>query len=674
MSLIYLAIALGLLLVNLFALTVVGARLAPAPIARVTGLLAICLPLFAFEHFMGLGSLVWVWPLTTSASLYALWRFAPAVRELWRAEMIFLMCLGYGLLWRLVDSNIDPAGEALTDLYFISNYLSGETLPPPDRWLGGEQPFDFYYGFQHYVAALMGRVFALSPGLTLNLAGPLAIGLMGSLAWFVAARWIRPWWGRVLVVATLLLGGNGLTPLMLGAIERSTETSEARATAAVEQLWASTRFSGLYEDRVNTAWGQRWLLEPMQRETDRLAMDLPLETPAYLLLLGDFHPPLGGWVLLLFALALIAWIEGAARQASGARAPPWATGVLAATPVITLVTNAWVFPWQALLVGLWCAARARHRELDWRAALAGVALSLALVYPFLGHFAAHALAPSIEPVPLVMHTRWAVWLGLHWPALVLLVLGFVTLVIARPSTPRDLWLPMIVIVTMLGFSEWLFFDDPNGGTFERFNTVLKSWSWLWPLALVALVPPLWALGGRLGKAVVATVCIALLANTWNIGRYLWNVEIAGGSDLSGAGWLRADMAQREMLQYLSAAPPGVVLERPQGGAYDAVSAFALFAGKPAALGWPQHQEGWVGGSQYIANEAMTVRRFFAGELPNANDWLATRQVRYVVWSRRDELALPGMRARLDELIGSRYAFRSVEARGEQRIGYWERRP
>lgn len=671
---IYLAVTLGVVLVNLFALTVVGARFAPAPIARVIGLLAICLPLFALEHFVGLGRLDGLWPLITLASLYALWRFAPSVKDLWRAEVVFLICLGYGLLWRLIDSNIDPAGEALTDLYFISNYLAGETLPPPDRWLGGEQPFDFYYGFQHYVAALMGRIFALSPGLTHNLAGPLAIGLLGSLAWFVAAQWIRQWWVRALVVATLLVGGNGLTPLMLGAIDRVTETPEARAAAAVEQLWASTRFSGLYEDRVNTALGQRWLLEPMQREMDRLAMDLPLETPAYLLLLGDFHPPLGGWVLLLLALALIAWIDGTARQGSAACVPPWATGVLAATPVITMVTNAWVFPWQALLVGLWCAARALRQEFDWRAAFAGITLSLALVYPFLAHFAAQALAPSIEPVPLEMHTRWVVWLALHWPTLALLVLGVVTLVIARPSTPRDLWLPMTVVVVLLGFSEWYFFEDPNGGTFERFNTVLKSWSWLWPLALVALVPPLWALGGRLSKAIIATVCIAVLANGWNVGRYLWSAEIAGGNDLSGAGWLRADVAQREILQYLAAAPAGVVLERPQGRAYDAVSAFALFAGKPAALGWPQHQEGWVGGSQYIANEASTAQQFFAGELANANDWLTARQVRYLVWSRRDELALPGMRARLDELINAHYAFRSVEVRGEQRIGYWERRP
>ena len=693
MSLIYVAVALALVLVNLMALTVVGARIAPPAVARVAGVLLVVLPLFALEHFVGLGSLHGVWPFTTLASLLVLWRWPPT-SEILRAEGVFLVCLLYALLWRIVDANIDPNGEALTDLYFISNYLSGDALPPPDRWLGGAQPFDFYYGFQHYAAALMGRAFSFSPGLTLNLASVLAVALMGSLAWYVASCFVVQRWVKTLIVATLLVGGNGLTPLLLAAIEpapqASATTSQATAAAGAEQLWAATRFSGLFEDRINTDFGRRWLRDPapVSESADHLAMDLPLETPAYLLLLGDFHPPLGGWVLLLFALALMAWIDGARRGSVGASpAPPLATAMLAATPVVVLVTNAWVFPWQAALVGLWLGVRAVRGEVDVKAAVAGVAIALALIYPFLGHFASQALSPSLELVPDTFRTRVAVWLGLHWPMLVLLGLALGSALAhrvmrspsaggssARLATHFDNLFFAGFIGLVLIFCELFFFDDPNGGKYERFNTVLKSWSWLWPLALVALVPRLWAVGDPVARSLLLVMCVALLLNVWNVGRYLWNADVTGGARLAGEGWLRADPANGNLLNQLSSAPDGVVLERPQGAAYDAVSAFALFAGKPAALGWPAHQQGWLGGSPLIAAEERGVRLFFSGDLPDALDWLAERRVRYIVWSRRDEAALPGMRARLDALLEAQYEFRSTEVRGEQRIGYWERRP
>lgn len=673
MAHLYLALVLALVLVNLAALAALGARYTPAPLARFGGVLAFATLLFAIEHFIGLGSLHWMWPITTLTSLYVLRRFASTVRSNLRSEAVFLGCLGYALSWRLVDANLDPIGESMTDLYFISNYIGGERLPPGDRWLGGEHRFDFYYGFQFYSGALLGRWFGLSPGVTLNLAGALSYAFLGSLAWFAVACHVRSGWVVALLVATLLAGGNGLSPLTLFAIEHPGETRSEVAASGAEQMWASTRFSGLYESRVNTDFG-RSLLELSSRAQTAQAMDLPLETPAYLLLLGDFHPPLGSWILLVFSLALFNWITTPGTPRQDPRAIYLATAFIAAVPWITLATNAWVFPLQTALSLVLLGLLAVRKCLNLRAALTGTILTLTLLHPFLGYFSARALELPIKWVPESMHTRWPIWAGLHWPTVLLLCLAAVRIFFRRSVDLRDALVLGAVAAVLLVASEIVFLDDPLGGPHERFNTVLKTWSWLWPFALLSLAPRLWTEGTPITRLALTLMCSALLLNTWNVVRVLGNSDIPGGSRFSGDGWVRRDSAHDDLLRSLSNAAPGVVLERSQAGAYDAAPAFALFSGKPAAIGWSQHQELWLGASRSIAAEARAAHQFFAGTMPDPTSWLRGRKVRYIVWSRRDERALPGMRQRLDHQISSEFEFRSVEVDGDRRVGYWERRP
>ena len=71
MNLIYHILTLLLLVINIAGITVLVSRAISAPaVARSAGLLLFCLALFFVEHFIGLGKLTWLWPLTTSASLY----------------------------------------------------------------------------------------------------------------------------------------------------------------------------------------------------------------------------------------------------------------------------------------------------------------------------------------------------------------------------------------------------------------------------------------------------------------------------------------------------------------------------------------------------------------------------------------------------------------------------
>ena len=88
----------------------------------------------------------------------------------------------YGLVWRLSYPDIVEDNDRLTDFHLIANYFSGERLPPLDYWLP-HQPLNYYYTFQHYSAALLGRTFGLGPGTSFNMAAIILAALVMSLAW-----------------------------------------------------------------------------------------------------------------------------------------------------------------------------------------------------------------------------------------------------------------------------------------------------------------------------------------------------------------------------------------------------------------------------------------------------------------------------------------------------------
>ena len=78
---------------------------------------------------------------------------------------------------------------------------------PLDFWLP-HQKLDYYYTFQHYAAALLGRIFGLSPGVSFNFASVLLISLVLTLTWEFS-RWSRVRFAlKLLTIAALAIGGR----------------------------------------------------------------------------------------------------------------------------------------------------------------------------------------------------------------------------------------------------------------------------------------------------------------------------------------------------------------------------------------------------------------------------------------------------------------------------------
>lgn len=657
---------------GLMAVTVSLRGTLPAPIGRFSAVLAAALILFAIEHFVGLGSLSALWPLLTALAAWRLWRRRDTLSDItyWRDELPFLGVFAWAALWRGLDPDIEPTGEQIPNLYFISQYLSGARLPPPDQWFGEAQQFDFYYAFQHYSAALLARVLELSGGQAMNLAFCLLFGFAGSLAWYAAKAWGVPRAARALLLATIFVGGSGLAPLVQVSVSMPTDTPAEKAYAASTAIWASTRWSGVYEERINTPAGEAIFRDERWNANVQNSPDLPLETFLYYTLLGDFHPPLGGFLILMFSLALIA----ALSQPSGetpSRSTRWMTGLLAVTPALALITNAWIFPLQLGLVALWLIVRwLRFNEtnlvLD---AARGAVVSGICIAPFLASFASSALSPSIEVVPDIYRTRVSILLAVLWPVGLIIL----SLVIARV---RDYWAwTLLALIMAAGLaSEWLFFDDPLSERYDRFNTVLKVWSWLWVAVLVGLAPI--ALASRSiwsRRLSAATLTLLLLPGAWNASRYLWNAEFPHAGKWRGDAWLRQDAAHNQLLMHLQSVPKGVVLENPRREAYSSHAALALFAAQPSLIGWWATQNVWRGGSVAIERRAEQSRQLYAGTLTDARVWLAEHRVDYILWAREDATTLGPRFQALNDALAADYEFRAFETVGAVPIGLWQRR-
>ncbi len=676
MSLIFLGLTALLLLANLAGLALLLRPWLPHhALAKAAGVIIFCLLGFFIEHSFGMGRLAWLWPFSTALSLIMLYRWRQELKAgLWRQELVFILLFCAALFWKYSFPDIDAHAEQLTDLAFITSYFSGVTLPPPDYWLPDHR-LDFYYSFQTYGAALLGRILGLSPGYAMNLAGVLVLALLASLSYSVASHFCKPRWPRVLLVCAIMLGGTGLAPFTHFIFDQNKPGAD-RAFTAVTNIWANVRFAGMYDNDINDsplshALFPKKLTHGETPDSASETRDLPLETISYLTFQGEYHAPQGGLLLLFLTLLCLVLLEEPGRDNSSvARVSPRVLqAMLAATLPLILITNTWVFPLQAALVAAWVVYRYAYKAPpDWPAFVLGGAGALALTYPFISHFAMQALATPIKWVVPLDHTPLNRFVAILWPALALWVLAVFQFRRQRLSV-----LLVTVFAVLLICTEVFYADDPMGDKYNRFNSTLKWWSWIYPGVLLGLGSILLG-AGAWQRGITAAVLLLVSTLSIDLAAYWYYSDKASLGKFSGHYWLSKDQVNKQMLDWLKVAPDGIVLEGLEdGGAYMSTSALTLFSGKPAAIGWPTHEDQWRGNPGFIAHYAEQARSFYHGTLPDAPAWLAMNRIRYIVWVRRDETRDAAARYRIHEQISAAYRWKPFWVNGDDELGIWVRK-
>jgi hypothetical protein len=654
MTPLFLLISIGLIWANLVGLGLLGNYITrDYAVSRIGSLLVLCLALFFVEHFHGLGPRLWFLPFSTALSAWLIWRERGVIAANRAFEAVFGAGLVYCLIWRYAFPNIGVFEEDFPDLVFIHNYLVGVQLPPPDRWM---PPFkaDFYYSFQFYCAALLGRWFRLSPGLCYQLSYCVMSGMITG-AVFAAARRLCAWrpagW---VITGALLLGGCGLGLVIHLAMKDYLQPLEM------------VRYLGMvWDPKYRTAFGK--FLDTMMYTQGINPIELPVEPLSYLIAKGEFHPPLMGFVILTFSLLVIAALDGerTPRQRAILHA------LLASTIPLSLIGNTWVFPLQTALVVGWFIYRAFSGErAHWLAGAFGAGAASALAYPFLVGFlqqpAAHTTVLRLTRAG--QHATVVEWLSVFWPVVCLMALA------PWNRERRGISLFFVILwAVLLAATEIFYNHDVNGGTWERFNSSLKWWGWIYAAAVLSLGAL--NLGSRSRFRRYASLLVILLPciQVYDYGRQFAETPKESVGKLEGTDWLTRDTALRDIVSALQARPDGICIDSGNGFANTDATALAVFGNKQAFMGWPVQEGIWREFRTEVRERVSQVNAFYAGKMDDPLAWLLENNVRYVLWLQKDNDNLNARFLPLWGKIRSRYVWRHFAGNdGDWAVGFWER--
>jgi len=588
-------------------------------------------------------------------------RWTASVRA-WRAEFALrrtLGCLGvcavlflYAMLFRFTNPNIDDSSEKIADLSFICSYYTGATIPVPDAWL---YPYlsTQYYSFQHYGAALMGRMLMLTPGMAYNIAFCALVALAGTAFSGVVFMLARKAWVRALVIAAFIVGGSGVTLLV-------------HATETRVHPWTAMRFIG--SAPMDRAPLGPWLKAYNARfgiwESHDRPMELPGEVFSYVTYLGDYHAPLSGYYLMgLCAMAMILW--GRLRLARYAV-------IAGCTLTWTVLANTWVIPLQGLLVLAWLFANGPDCRRLVPAVAAGAAAVWLAAWVYLSAFTAAGVGTgaTFRLVAAAEHTPPLLFLLFHSTTLALIALGFAS------GHPKGRRLAALWLVILL-FSEFVYLDSVYVGTDDRTNSTLKWWPWIAAGALMTLGPHVLEQTRRRWVRVAGTlVCLYPCFYAYDLWVVLRDRVNESTGHLEGSYLLTQDENSRFILDRLSVERPGVVVERPdrQGGFTDS-AVIPLFAGKQLWLGWSGHELLWRSFKDEIRRRFTALTLLYGGDLPDAGKWLGAQGIDFVLWYRPDDT--PELWEKVNRSIGPGYEWLDVRVFQEKdldvrKVGYWRR--
>jgi uncharacterized membrane protein len=654
MTPLFLLISIGLIWANLVGLGLLGNYLTKDyAVSRIGSLLVFCLAFFFVEHFHGLGPKLWFLPFSSVLSVWLIWNGRETIRQNWALEAAFGAGLFYCLVWRYTFPGIDLFEESFPDLVFIHDYLAGSQLPAPDRWM---PPFkaDFYYSFQFYCAALLGRWFRLVPGVCYHLAYCVMSGMI-TCSVFVAVRRLCSWrpasWA---ITVALLLGGCGLGLVIHLAMKSYLQPLEM------------VRYLGMvWDPQYRTAFGK--FLDGMMYVPGIYPVELPVEPLSYLIVKGEFHPPLIGFVILMFSLLVIATLAGerTPRQRQVLHA------FLAATIPLSLIGNTWVFPLQTTLVAGWFLYRGISGEKGhWLAGFFGAGIGAALAYPFLVSFlqqsAAHTTAFRLT-LP-GQHATVVEWLSVFWPLVCLMVMA------PWNRERRSLSLFFVCLwAVLLAATEIFYNHDINGGTWERFNSTLKWWGWIYAGGILTLGSL--NLGSRSRFCRYASLLVILLpcAQIYDYGRQFVETPKDAMGKIEGTDCLTRDFALRDMVSALAARPDGICLDSGVTFGNTDATMLAIYGNKQAFMGWPVQEGIWRENRTEVRDRVAQVDAFYHGKIDDPLRWLTDNNVRYVLWLQKDNDHLNERFAPLWTKIKSRYTWQHFAGNdGDWSVGFFER--
>lgn len=599
---------------------------------------------FFIEHFYGLGGdLSFLFPVVFFVSIFVVYKKRSNFFVFLKKEGVFFLGFIYCFIWRLIYPDIHTGTEHLTDLYFISNYMSGGELPPEDAWYPPTK-FDFYYSFQHYAAAFYSRILGISSGIAYNICFALIFGYMGALVWESTKIVSKSNMFAYFMMFVILVGGTGVSPLF----------DFIKTTASYDQpIVAAMRFIGNSELRTSIA--------PFFASSAREIQDVPVETFGYLMFIGDYHPPLSAYtVLVIYLSSFFLWIKNQKLDLP--------IIVMGLCLPLTVVTNTWVFPLLVIFsLFLSCYLVFDKPNFPWSKLWLGFFVGLLLIFPFLSGFGIKSAEVNLLLTPSSQYTPILLLFVQFWPVFIPVFI----LVFVKESDFKNLgFFFLLGFFAVFLFTEFFYADGGEVGIYNRTNSTMKWWGWVFLLGQVVAGWLLFCQKNKLLKTIfVFVLAFPAVFQAYYLYPY-FKQPLQAIDKLNGKNWLvQKHSGMNELIDYLEQAPEGVVLERVSGDVYTTNPAVSIFSSKPTVLGWVSHLWAWGKGSQELHHRKADITKFYSGNMQKPIDWLDRMKVQYIVWGA-EEVELPA-RLKIESQISNAFYWRGFDV--ENKIGVWIRK-
>jgi uncharacterized membrane protein len=226
---------------------------------------------------------------------------------------------------------------------------------------------------------------------------------------------------------------------------------------------------------------------------------------------------------------------------------------------------------------------------------------------------------------------------------------------------------------LLAATEIFYNHDINGGTWERFNSTLKWWGWIYAAGVLSLGALNLCSRSRFCRYASLVVVLLPCIQIYDYGRQFVETPKESLGMLDGTYWITRDIALRDMVSALQERPDGICLDSGVTFANTDATTLAIYANKQAFMGWPVQEGIWREFRTEVRDRVAQVDDFYKGRLEDPLKWLSENNVRYVLWLQKDNDNQNARFVPLWDKIRSRYAWRHFAGNdGDWAVGFWER--
>jgi YYY domain-containing protein len=593
----------------------------------------------------------------------------------WRSILITeaLFAVAFGLFLFYLSHRPDlhiTYSEDFMDFGFMRSIMRSDYLPPADPWLAGES-ISYYYG-GHMVGAVLTTLSRVPPPIAYNLAVAMSFALAVCAAYglgYNATKKRLYGFGAVIFVcvAGFISGAFQLAAYFSDSSVMGYDPSQA---LTIGDWFRSFEF-------VQANW---------------IIFGAVTHYPFYAYLVGDLHANVMDIPFqLMFMTLVLSLLAKNVPAVSGKADSLLKVCILGLSLGFFAFVNTWSYP--IYLAFLLLAFLLLEIKLSWKGIIGVVVLSLLLFLPYhlsrgsggfkdlgivgdktnlLEFFEIFALplfvmfafflvlftrkwfkdkaslmtAAAIAVLTAGVSALFAVLLDVQiiWVLAPLFVVPFYYIFKSRrKEEPHFMLLLIFTGALVVLFCEIYFINDPLGGEFERYNTILKMYMPIWVIWAVPAAYAVYFIMNRLKGSLRAVWSVLLLVFVlaalvhpiassigWTGGKYS-HVE-GGRLTLDGMAYLEdTNRGDYEAIQWLNANVEGshVILEAP-GVAMEYSSPASALTGLPTVLGWAGWEVMWRGDWNVISERTRAIDVIYnAPDSEEAANLLKEYKVEYI---------------------------------------------